>query len=780
MISRFDFFFATTFSQAVFQRLLSIAVLSLIVLCATVLSSCGQHQDPGVVTNVALPADAVDAKAALQQDSIASNSLLAPDGTNRSEAAGSSKIQKSNQPSAILFGDLHVHSTFSPDAFVTALPIMGGSGSRPPAAACDFARYCSALDFWSINDHAEGLTPLRWQETKDAVRACNAVSANREEPDLVTFLGWEWSQVSHYDAEKHYGHKNVMFLETDDAKVPSRPIAAPRDQLGKSPIGGIAAYMLALRDFDNRGYYQSIQTYYDEIAETPRCVKGLAGRGLPDDCHETAEDPAELFDKLKQWDVEHMVIPHGNAWGLNTPPGTTFDKQLDLTQHSPEQQFLFELYSGHGNSEEYRDWRAVTEDSEGRDVCPEPSKDYEPCCWRAGKIIHDRCIAAGEEKQECTKRDYQARQHYVEAGVSGHLTVPGQKIDDWLNCGQCIDCFNPGMDHRPGTTAQYALAISQFDKTKGNKPQRFRFGFIGSSDNHRSRGGSGYKEFGRFGMTETNGTQSPKLSKMMGGDPEAPLPYSVSLSERGEVGLQRKRNMERQGSFWLTGGLVAVHSDNRQREAIWKGLKNKQVYATSGDRILLWFDLQTNESIYPMGSEVKTSTTPKFVATAIGAFEQKPGCPDYVGDILGAEKLEALCLGECYNPADNRKLIDRIEIVRIRPQVSANEDVAQLIEDPWRSFACEPNQKGCRVEFEDPDYVTGQREFIYYARAIQQASDAINAGQLRCEVDSEGQCISVDPCYGDYRTANTDDCLAPNEERAWSSPIFVSQLDDEN
>ncbi len=39
----------------------------------------------------------------------------------------------------ILFGDLHVHPTFSMVAFVWALPMMHGPGARPPADACDYA-----------------------------------------------------------------------------------------------------------------------------------------------------------------------------------------------------------------------------------------------------------------------------------------------------------------------------------------------------------------------------------------------------------------------------------------------------------------------------------------------------------------------------------------------------------------------------------------------------------------------------------------------------------------
>ena len=50
----------------------------------------------------------------------------------------------------IVFGDFHAHTTISGDAFSMSLPILGGQGSHPQADACDYARYCSGLDFWSM------------------------------------------------------------------------------------------------------------------------------------------------------------------------------------------------------------------------------------------------------------------------------------------------------------------------------------------------------------------------------------------------------------------------------------------------------------------------------------------------------------------------------------------------------------------------------------------------------------------------------------------------------
>lgn len=61
----------------------------------------------------------------------------------------------------------------------------------------------------------------------------------------------------------------------------------------------------------------------------------------------------------------------------------------------------------------------------------------------------------------------------------------------------------------------------------------------------------------------------------------------------------------------------------------------------------------------------------------------------------------------------------------------------------------------------------------YYVRAIQEPSMKINADNLRCTYDEEGNCTEVNICYGDDRTSRDDDCLGEIEERAWSSPIYV-------
>ena len=163
-------------------------------------------------------------------------------------------------------------------------------------------------------------------------------------------------------------------------------------------------------------------------------------------------------------------------------------------------------------------------------------------------------------------------------------------------------------------------------------------------------------------------------------------------------------------------------------------------------------------------------TNPRFRVRAAGSFKQQPGCPDHATRGLTPERLERLCRGECYNPTDERKLITRIEVVRITPQSYAEEPVDTLIEDPWRSFDCAPDPLGCAVEFEDEAFASGERDALYYVRAIEEPSLAVNGALLDCTYDEIGDCVAINPTPQSVE----DDRLAPIEERAWSSPIFVN------
>ena len=712
----------------------------------------GEHQGPGTSVEVTIPESRVESRAERQAEA-------------RSELGTGNRKQ-------ILFGDLHTHTTFSPDAFMTSLPLMGGSGLHPPADACDFARLCADLDFWSINDHAEGITPRHWSETIDAIAECNARGGDPADPDSVAFLGWEWSQVGG-TPEEHYGHKNVIFLEIDRDRVPSRPIAAPRPEFRVAALPLFGRLMLSVASPSNSQLYADYARYAEDVSAVPYCESGVDSRELPLDCHEVAADPAELHRKLDEWGARALVIPHGTSWGLMTPRGFDLAKELESGQHDPDRQRLFEVYSGHGSAEVYRDWPGAFSTGEDALECPVPTDDYLPCCWRAGEIIRERCESEEEplvDAPGCEAREREARELYLRAGAAGHLSVPGADVDDWLDCDQCRDCFSPAFSHRPGGSLQSALALRSTDP--GGAEQAYRFGLIGSSDTHDARPGNGFKEFGRIDNTEALSRSSASRRVLDGAEEPVARSRPITLEE---VPLAGRRDTARGASFLVTGGLAAVHAASRQRDSIWQAFEAREVYATSGDRILLWFDLLNGpQGEAPMGAIIQGQRgAPRFRVSAAGAFEQRPGCPEFVGSALGPDRLASLCLGECYHPSDRRRRIERLEVVRIRTQSSAQEAVETLIDDPWQIFSCQDMGEGCRAEFSDPEFDASSGEVVYYARAIQAPTLAVNGGGLRCSYDAAGRCVDVDPCYDDERTGSDEDCLSEHQEHAWSSPIFV-------
>jgi hypothetical protein len=714
----------------------------------------GRHEGPGEIVAGQRPAQAV--REAEEKLATAAASLRVPG------------------PKQVLFGDLHVHTTFSFDAFAASLPLIGGEGAHPPADACDYARFCAQLDFWSINDHAEGITPQHWAETIDSIRQCNEVAGDPADPDTVAYLGWEWTQVG-TTPDDHYGHKNVVIAGLADGEIPARPISSgglALDARRRAP-SPMRRGLLALLMGDER--IHDFATYMAERDDMPLCDATTPSPELPPACFEVAETPADLYRKLDEWGHESIVIPHGTTWGFYTPPGSEWAQQLAGDMHDPERQTLLEVYSGHGDSEVYRDWRGVAFDEDGVALCPEPRPDYLPGCWQAGEIIRGRCLDEGASRDECDERAALARANAAAAGVAYHLTVPGATPEEWLDAGQCRDCDGPSFSYRPGGSAQYILAVGNFE---GSEPRHFRMGFMSSSDNHKARPGTGFKEIDRRGNTESGRrrgrTEAGRLARVFAPPEVEPVAESVAFDrETTELTGFQLLELERQGSFFMTGGLIAAHSEGRDRRSLWEAMERREVYGTSGPRILLWFDLLnppgSSGASLPMGSEVTLDQPPIFQVRAAGSFEQLPGCPEEATSGLPVDKLARLCHGECYHPSDRRRPIARIEVVRVRPQQHPDEPIAGLVDDPWQRFDCEPSPDGCSVLFSDPDFVKTSRSTTYYVRAYEAPAPAINADGVRCERDESGACVSVRLCGDD----DADDCLAEHEPRAWSSPIWV-------
>jgi hypothetical protein len=66
----------------------------------------------------------------------------------------------------------------------------------------------------------------------------------------------------------------------------------------------------------------------------------------------------------------------------------------------------------------------------------------------------------------------------------------------------------------------------------------------------------------------------------------------------------------------VSNGLTAVYADTLSRKALWEAFQQRRCYATSGERILLWVDVDG----HPMGSEYKTEGNPRINISVEGTM----------------------------------------------------------------------------------------------------------------------------------------------------------------
>ena len=198
----------------------------------------------------------------------------------------------------ILFGDLQStppSRATVPEFAADAARRRRATRSRTPA---DYARFCSSLDFWSLNDHAEASTPERWRESKEAIRQVQR-SRGRcgESRRRFASLGWEWSQVG-ATPEEHYAQERLL-RETADDVVPARR-SAPRDSRPTRCATRARACRWLLPFADSRTA-SALETSSSSSRRSARCRAARTAwrrTNSAHDCYESAATPAELFRKL--------------------------------------------------------------------------------------------------------------------------------------------------------------------------------------------------------------------------------------------------------------------------------------------------------------------------------------------------------------------------------------------------------------------------------------------------------------------------------------------------
>jgi hypothetical protein len=682
----------------------------------------------------------------------------------------------------IYWGDLHVHTNFSLDAWIMLLP-----PGRYAAEAGSYALHCAKLDFYSVTDHAEVLTRGDyWTEAIRAAEYYNTFGSAHPSPDgdpsIVAFTGWEWTQAS------PWGHKNVILKYDDPQKLPPSPIRCYKGFMGFRPKDWFASRDLTFLAEDPQHLYALVEKY---------CTK--AGTG----CQAT-------------------IIPHGNAWGQFTMH-TDWNIQMNAQQHNQELQRLIEVYSKHGNSEEWRyfppDYRyfrdgkeASAEECQGggcEKVCSAPTASYEPCCWQAGEIVRLRCAdpdsAFCKEQIELARKSGQPFPDGVSMTMKNELKPeyrmkPG-KVEswEWGVCGQCKDCYQPAYNFNPNGSVQKALVTAYFDPD--GKPNYYRFGFLNSTDTHAARPGSVMED-----------KQGGELIMASGGGFLYDAARATKLAVAGMDASIPMYGYERIANYLNPGGLVAISSPRRDRDDLWQALMDRHVYGTSGARIELWVRARIKQNnadkVVEMGDIVSSSQNPTFFLKANGAFQEDGTCRyDEHPEIQAAMSLpqfEDICFSQCYEPMDQRTAIARIEVVKVRQPLTIEESRMEdfkwspenpdgLIMDPYATFEFHQGQVEWTWTDEAFEREAKGRSVAYYFRVIQDPTEGYNCNP-NARLTRGSSCQNDEPGPKDVgRKANPQDGAAPIprdqlgdkcysdrddkstwcEERAWSSPVYV-------
>ena len=312
-----------------------------------------------------------------------------------------------------------------------SLPMLQGEGAHPPADACDFARFCSGA---RLLEHQR---PRRGRSRRSTGRRPRRRSASATPSPAIRRT--PTSSRSSAGSGRRSGRRprTTTATRTSSSATPTTTRcrrarsarSAPQLRRRAAPAGRRCWQRLpASRCSTGRtaSATSTSATYQAELRDVPTVPDGRrhaqAARRLP----RVGADAARSCSRSSsQWGFDTLVIPHGTTWGLYTPPGSTWDKQLTAAQHDPEKQ------TPDRGLLRPRQLRGVPRLARGalrrRRQADLPGADAPTTCRAAGGPARSSARAAATRRPtECERARRRRRGRTTStAGVAGHLTVPG-------------------------------------------------------------------------------------------------------------------------------------------------------------------------------------------------------------------------------------------------------------------------------------------------------------------------------------------------------------------
>ena len=609
------------------------------------------------------------------------------------------------------FGDLHVHTKYSFDAYAfgtlaspyDAYRFAKGEAIKHPAGFD--IQLQAPLDFYGVTDHGffMGVSPVAADtSTEFSKYAFAKVVHDLNAPDNMD----RWSTL---DRMRSFGLARALALAIVEGEVsPEEPLAIMRNAWADS--------INAADEHNNPGHFTTFVAYEysttaDDNGSLHRNVIFQSSDRVPEvpfsRMHSrNAEDLWDWMDTLREAGVESLAIPHnsnksnGHMFQLFDWAGDPIDDEYAVKRIRNEP--LVEITQIKGTSETH----------------PALSTRDE---WAGFELVSTRGVGMGKPIASKPEGSYvrEALRHGLELEEQG-ITNP------------------------------------------------FAFGFIGSSDTHTAASQNDESNFSsKLGLLSAD-------AQTRGSVPVSFIESTLIgfLPGQSVAEVDGESYLGSQQTEFGASGLAAVWAEENTRASIYAALRRKETFATSGPRIRVRFfagydlpkDLtQRSDGVayayangVPMGANLDSNST--STSTSTSTSRKAPQFAIWAQADANSAPLQRLQIIKGWIDAAGETHEDVIDVacadgVAVNPETNRCPDNGATVNLSDCTYKARTGSAELSSTWTDPNFDASERAF-YYARVLENPTcrwntwDAIRAG-----------------------TKPRSDLAATLQERAWSSPI---------